>query len=207
MGTLPPSRSDQGPVAAAIALGANLPSALGCARQTLEAVRGPLSRLLLERAAAGLSLRLRWSPLFRTAPVGGPAGQPDYLNAVLLVQGLRPPTQEEAEALMADLLALEQQLGRRRLERWGPRCLDLDLLWWGELRCQSAVLQLPHPRLLERAFVLAPLAALDPALVPPVPRPAGLAGGRAVAAWLADLLRQGPEPPPQRLPPGPAWPE
>lgn len=207
MGTLPPSRSDQGPVAAAIALGANLPSALGSARQTLEAVRGPLSRLLRERAAAGLSLRLRWSPLFRTAPVGGPAGQPDYLNAVLLVQGLRPPTQEEAEALMADLLALEQQLGRRRLERWGPRCLDLDLLWWGELRCQSAVLQLPHPRLQERAFVLAPLAALDPALVPPVPGPAGLAGGRSVAAWLADLLRQGPEPPPQRLPPGPSWPE
>lgn len=205
MGTLTPSRSDRAPVAAAIALGANLPSALGSARQTLEAVRGPLQRLLRERGAAGLNLR--WSPLFRTAPVGGPADQPDYLNAVLLVQGLRAPTDEEAEALLVDLLALEQQVGRRRLERWGPRCLDLDLLWWGDLRCHSAVLQLPHPRLLERTFVLAPLAALDPALVPPVPRPSGLAGGRPVAAWLADLLRRGPEPPPQRLPPGPAWPE
>lgn len=205
MGILPSCRSDQGPVGAAIGLGANLPSAVGTPVQTLQAVRRPLQQLLSNHGAAGLTLR--WSPLFRTTPVGGPADQPDYLNAVLLVQGLRVPSQATAEALMVDLLALEQRFGRQRLERWGPRCLDLDLLWWGDLRCHTAVLQLPHPRLLERPFVLAPLAVLDPSLVPPAPGSPPCGSGRSVAAWLADLPPPLSEPPPQRLPPGPAWPE
>jgi len=59
------------------------------------------------------------------------------------------------------LQALESQFGRVRQERWGPRTLDLDLLWWGDLTLQTPELELPHPRWAERAFVLAPLAALD----------------------------------------------
>jgi 2-amino-4-hydroxy-6-hydroxymethyldihydropteridine diphosphokinase len=99
---------------------------------------------------------VRWSPLFCTAPLGGPAGQPDYLNAVVLVSPAIPPTPVLALKLLTELQALEQRFARQRLERWGPRSLDLDLLWH-----HSQALELPHPRLLERAFVLAPLAAID----------------------------------------------
>jgi len=90
--------------------------------------------------------------------------------------------------------------GRQRLERWGPRSLDLDLLWWGDLRCRSEALELPHPRLLERAFVLAPLAAIDARLVPP--------GAQApVATVLAQLQASDPGPAPVRLAGRPGWPE
>lgn len=213
MGCRPSCRCDQGPVCAAIALGANLPGVLGSSLETLLAVRSPLQELLHRRPAAesggDQGLTLQWSPLFRTAPVGGPADQPDYLNAVVLVRGLAPPDPAAALALMADLLALEQGFGRQRLERWGPRCLDLDLLWWGDFQSDTAALRLPHPRLRQRAFVLAPLAAIDPALVPPGGG-AGAAqpqGPQTVAALLAALLPQLAEPAPVRLAPRPAWPE
>ena len=92
---------------AAIALGANLPSAYGSALDTLLAVR-PLLQQLLSRMAPE-PLQLQWSPLFRTAPVGGPTDQPDYLNAVVLVSGLGAADTRAAEALMEALLALEQR--------------------------------------------------------------------------------------------------
>lgn len=191
---------------AAIALGANL----GDPAATLARLRQPLADLLQRRFPAPLTLR--WSPLFRTAPVGGPANQPDYLNAVLLIEAAASPFDpalqlDQAEALLADLLALEQRFGRVRGERWGPRCLDLDLLWWGDLRSASATLQLPHPRLRERTFVLAPLATIDPALVPPAGDRALPGDAPTVAALLAALVPQRPEPAPVRLPPQPGWPE
>ncbi|MFM8525827.1 MAG: 2-amino-4-hydroxy-6-hydroxymethyldihydropteridine diphosphokinase [Cyanobacteriota bacterium] len=203
MGCRPSCRCDQPPVCVAIALGANLPSALGSSLETLLAVRQPLQELLSRHLDAAVP---QWSPLFRTAPVGGPGDQPDYLNAVVVLRDQPPGDVAAAEALMADLLALEQDFGRQRLERWGPRCLDLDLLWWGDLRSDSTTLQLPHPRLRERTFVLAPLAAIDPSLVPPA---AGIGFEKAatVATLLAALLPQCPEPPPRRLPPRTAWPE
>ena len=93
------------------------------------------------------------SSLWQTAPVGGPKGQPDYLNAVM---ALRPRT-SDPEALLEQLLGLESQRGRERNERWGARTLDLDLLTFGQEVRASAFLTLPHPRMMERAFVLAPL--------------------------------------------------
>ncbi|MEB3322460.1 MAG: 2-amino-4-hydroxy-6-hydroxymethyldihydropteridine diphosphokinase [Synechococcaceae cyanobacterium] len=180
----------------AVALGANL----GDPAATLLAVRPRLEEAVAEwwPGAAG-----RWSPRFRTAPVGGPPGQPPYLNAVALFTAAPPPPADPLP-LLHRLQALERRFGRRRRIRWGPRRLDLDLLWCGE-QCRSGPeLQLPHPRLVGRCFVLAPLAAIDPALVPPgqaevPPRPCG--------ALLASLQRGGPEPPPLRLPPAPGWPE
>jgi 2-amino-4-hydroxy-6-hydroxymethyldihydropteridine diphosphokinase len=143
---------------------------------------------------------VRWSPLFCTAPLGGPAGQPDYLNAVVLVSPAIPPTPVLALKLLTELQALEQRFARQRLERWGPRSLDLDLLWWDDLRCRSEALELPHPRLLERVFVLAPLAAIDARLVPP--------GTQApVGALLAQLEATSPGPAPVRLAGRPGWPE
>jgi 2-amino-4-hydroxy-6-hydroxymethyldihydropteridine diphosphokinase len=120
--------------ALAIGLGANLPSAAGGPCETLVAVRPRLESLLHIWAAEPCVLH--WSPLVRSAPVGGPPGQPDYINA-------------------------ELAFGRQRLEHWGPRSLDLDLLWWGDLTIEEPALQLPHPRWHQRAFVLAPLLAIE----------------------------------------------
>ncbi|QPN62703.1 2-amino-4-hydroxy-6-hydroxymethyldihydropteridine diphosphokinase [Synechococcus sp. CBW1004] len=184
----------------AVALGANL----GDPAAMLVAVRPLLAELLTPLAVSSVvapSSRLRWSPLFRTAPVGGPPDQPDYLNAVALLEGVRPDP--DPLALLLELQELERRFGRERRERWGPRLLDLDLLWCGEHVCRQGELELPHPRLAERAFVLAPLAAIDPALVPPLPDQLP----RCCGDRLADLLTAGGEPPPERLAPRPGWPE
>ena len=181
----------------AIALGANLGDPLS----SLEAVR-PLLTAALERRWPGADgPRLRWSPLFRTEPVGGPAGQPDYLNAVLLADPLPPVEPAQALALLQALQELEARFGRQRLEHWGPRSLDLDLLWCGPLRLDRPDLSLPHPRLGQRSFVLAPLAAIDPQLVPP-----GAGPQLSVSQQLAQLLPRLREAPPQPLPPTPGWP-
>ena len=179
----------------AVALGANL----GDPAATLVAVR-PLLQALLEPLAAPGAL-CRWSPLFRTAPVGGPPAQPDYFNAALLLE--RPRPDADPLVLLLELQALERRFGRERRERWGPRLLDLDLLWCGGHVCSQGDLELPHPRLAQRAFVLAPLAAIDPQLLPPLPEQPSI----SCAERLAALLAAGDEPPPQRLPPRPGWPE
>ena len=90
----------------------------------------------------------------------GQVDQPDYFNAVMLVEGLKAlPSEAAALQLLDALQGLEQQFGRDRSreQRWGPRSLDLDLLFWGELRLEHPRLVLPHPRLHLRTFVLAPL--------------------------------------------------
>ena len=142
----------------AVALGANQPSALGSPRQTLVAVQPRLEALF--KAWSAQELACRWSSLHDTAPVGGPPDQPRYCNAVMLVEGLQArPSVAAALQLLDALQGLEQQFGRNRSQeqRWGPRSLDLDLLFWGELRLDHPRLQLPHPRLHLRRFVLGPL--------------------------------------------------
>ena len=141
----------------AVALGANRPSAAGSPRETLVAVRPLLEELL--KTWAGQELCCRWSKLWETKPVG-PVQQPDYLNAVVLVQGLAlVPSEPLALGLLQRLHGLERRFGRERSQeqRWGPRSLDLDLLFWGELRLDHPDLILPHPRLHLRSFVLEPL--------------------------------------------------
>ena len=95
------------------------------------------------------------SSLYETEPVGGPSGQDAYLNAVVLLE----PSAAYAEphALLKTLLGLEQQRGRERIERWGPRTLDLDLLTVGSRVLDSPKLTLPHPHMMTRSFVLVPL--------------------------------------------------
>ena len=152
----------------AVALGANQPSAAGSPRETLVAVRPLLEKLL--RAWAGQELVYRWSSLHDTAPIGGPPDQPRYCNAVMLVEGLlAPPSVAAALELLDALQGLEQQFGRNRSQeqRWGPRSLDLDLLFWGELRLDHPDLMLPHPRMHLRSFVLAPLLEAMQGTYPP----------------------------------------
>ena len=152
----------------ALALGANQPSAVGSPRQTLLAVR-PLLEALIQAWAVQQPV-CRWSSLHDTAPVGGPPGQPSYCNAVVLVEGVKaPPTESAALQLLDALQGLEKQFGRDRSQeqRWGPRSLDLDLLFWGELRLEHPRLLLPHPRLHLRSFVLGPLLEAMQGSAPP----------------------------------------
>jgi 2-amino-4-hydroxy-6-hydroxymethyldihydropteridine diphosphokinase len=153
----------------AVALGANLPSSVGDPIDTLKAVRPKLEQCL--RGVLGDLQDVHWSPLFRTDPIGGPPGQPEYLNAVVLVESKAAPQRRQARAMLKQLHELEALYGRQRLEHWGPRSLDLDLLWWGDLRVDEPALQLPHPRWHLRAFVLTPLLAI--ARKTPFPIPTG----------------------------------
>jgi 2-amino-4-hydroxy-6-hydroxymethyldihydropteridine diphosphokinase len=138
------------PRQAAIALGSNL----GDCRATLE---GALVEL---DASPGIRL-LRRSAWYRSAPVGPP--QPDYLNGCAVLEVLLSP-----EALLDRLLETETRFGRVRAERWGPRTLDLDLILLSDLRLDGERLQLPHPRMRERAFVLVPLAEIAPDWIDPL---------------------------------------
>jgi 2-amino-4-hydroxy-6-hydroxymethyldihydropteridine diphosphokinase len=133
-----------------VALGSNL----GPRARRIDAAVRALSRLPRTRLLAV-------SPLYESAAVGGPP-QPRYLNAVARLRTALSPL-----ALLVWLKRLEARAGRRPGPRWGPRPLDCDLLFYGRLRLRDRLLELPHPRALERSFVLRPLADL---------RPRGLAG-------------------------------
>lgn len=100
------------------------------------------------------------SALYRTAPVGGPPGQPDYLNAVMAFDP--SPRWRDPERLLAELHAIEHAFGRERRVRWEARVLDLDLLALGRRVADGPGLTLPHPRLLDRPFVLVPLLDVAP---------------------------------------------
>lgn len=164
-----------------VALGSNLGDRLGNLREAVERIDQTL----------GLRV-LRASSVWETAAVGPP--QPDYLNAVIEVDSCRTPL-----AHLQALLGIEAKMGRVRdpAVRWGPRPIDLDLLWQGGLERTDPILQLPHPRIAERAFVLAPLAELAPDLMlknAPTPRAGGARHhepspdeGRKVADLLMDL--------------------
>jgi len=103
------------------------------------------------------------STLIETDPVGGPAGQPAFLNGAAILE-----TDLDPEALLDLLKALERDLGRQPRTRWGPRELDLDILLWQDRIVETARLTVPHPRLAERRFVLAPLAEIAPAARDPM---------------------------------------
>ncbi len=118
---------------------------------------------------------LECSPIYETAPVGGPGGQDPYLNCVVSLQTSLGP-----RALLGIAQRLEVEAGRDRAQRWGARTLDVDILLYGDEQVADADLVVPHPRMWERAFVLAPLEDLDPARVPRHWRE-GLGGADVVA--------------------------
>lgn len=107
-------------------------------------------------------LPLRSSRVYETEPVGGPEAQPQYLNAVIEVE-----TDLEPRPLLEACLAIEDDMGRVRGERWGPRIIDLDVLTFGDHEVHEDGLDIPHPLMHERGFVLLPLLELDPD--PPLP--------------------------------------
>lgn len=98
---------------------------------------------------------------YQTAPIGPP--QPDYLNGCAILE-----TSLNPKKLLEIILKIERQFGRIRREKWGPRTLDLDLLFYGELILKTPSLEIPHPRIIERAFVLVPLAEIAPTWKHPI---------------------------------------
>jgi 2-amino-4-hydroxy-6-hydroxymethyldihydropteridine diphosphokinase len=128
---------------AVIALGANI----GNPQEQMD-IAGALLRESLEVTAI--------SSYFTTAPIGGPE-QPDYLNAVCIAESELP-----AADLLSLLHGIEKALGRERIEHWGPRTIDLDLIQYGTILSYAEELTLPHPRAHERRFVLEPWAEVEP---------------------------------------------
>ena len=101
------------------------------------------------------------SPVYETEPVGGPEGQGAFLNVVVEVDSDLEPGE------LLDLChGLEEDAGRVRREQWGPRILDVDILWIEGLTVAEADLVVPHPRMWERRFVMAPLADVAPDVAP-----------------------------------------
>jgi len=134
-----------------IALGSNLDDPF----EHLQRARGDIARL------PGTALRA-CSSLYRTAPQGC-LDQPDFINAVCALD-----TQLSAQKLLAQLQAIEHHHGRVRSdEQNGPRTLDLDILLFGDKRMKTANLEIPHPRMLQRAFVIIPLLEIAPDLLIP----------------------------------------
>jgi 2-amino-4-hydroxy-6-hydroxymethyldihydropteridine diphosphokinase len=109
------------------------------------------------------------SSFYSTAPVGY-LDQDDFINAVVEIQTSRSPLE-----LLGLCHQIEQSLGRIRILRWGPRTMDMDILWYDDVVLESPELTLPHPRMSERAFVLVPLAEIAPEIV---------LGGQTAEAWL-----------------------
>lgn len=149
--TLSAHKRDRTPLTpAAIALGSNL----GDSQQIL------LAAIEVIDQAAHTAVIAR-SHFYKTAAVGPP--QPDYINACITAQTSLSPWQ-----LLRYLLAVEEQFGRVRKERWGPRSLDLDLLLYSSHITDIPGLTIPHPRLHERPFVLIPLADIAPSWQHPI---------------------------------------
>jgi 2-amino-4-hydroxy-6-hydroxymethyldihydropteridine diphosphokinase len=149
-----------------IGLGSNLHQPARQLRRALDELSGVTRTRLV--AASGF---------YRSAPLGCPEPQPDYVNAVAELETALPP-----EALLHELRAIETRHGRRPGYRNAPRVLDLDVLLFDQKQVSNAILTLPHPRMCERAFVLAPLVELHPELVLP--------DGRKAADCLAALGAQ-----------------
>ena len=151
-----------------IGLGSNLENP----RNQVEAALEELNQLPGTRLLAA-------SSLYQSKPLGPP--QPDFINAVALLETTLP-----ALALLDQLQGLEQRHQRVRREHWGPRTLDLDLLLYGDESVDHPRLQVPHPELTKRNFVLYPLAELAPELTLPT--------GTPLAALLAQVSRDGLQP-------------
>ncbi|NGN39595.1 2-amino-4-hydroxy-6-hydroxymethyldihydropteridine diphosphokinase [Mesorhizobium sp. CGMCC 1.15528] len=126
------------------------------------------------------------SSLYRTAP-WGKHDQPDFLNATAEIATTLPPRE-----LLELCLESERKLKRVREERWGPRLVDIDILVFGDRTIHEAGLEVPHPRMLERAFVLVPLSEIAPDFS---------VGGLSLAKRLKQIDRAGIE----RLPTGRDW--
>jgi 2-amino-4-hydroxy-6-hydroxymethyldihydropteridine diphosphokinase len=137
------------------------------------------SEALLTEACRQLALQcgtIVATSAIHTTVAWGPVPQPDYQNQALALE-----TDLDPADLLHACLRIEAELGRRRTVRWGPRTMDIDLLFYDDLMLETEDLQLPHPRLHERLFVLQPLAEIAPEKIHP-------RFGKTIGELLAALL-------------------
>lgn len=137
-----------------LSLGSNLGDRLENLRAAVRLLVGGAPPLPALPAPAGSVRLARVSSVWETLPQGK-TDQPDFLNMAVAVE-----TELAPEVLLEHALAVEAALGRVRLERWGPRLIDIDLCHYNDLSMKTDRLELPHPRMAERAFVLVPLLEL-----------------------------------------------
>lgn len=146
----------------------------------LDSPRDQVERAFVELGQIPNTKLIAQSPLYRSAPVG-PGEQPDYVNAAALLETSLSPLE-----LLDALQSIEQAHQRVRIERWGPRTLDLDILLIGQQTITSERLTVPHPYLTQRNFVLYPLADIAPDLV----LPDGTSLRQLIASCARDGLEQ-----------------
>jgi len=147
---------------ALLALGSNLGDRAGILARALARLdRDPLTRVVAA------------SSLYATAPVGMAGDEPEFLNAAALVR-----TERDPEGLLDLCLRIEAELGRVRTGRWESRTIDVDILLYGDRRCEGGRLALPHPRMKERAFVLLPAAEISPDWI---------LDGKPIAKWASEI--------------------
>jgi len=155
-----------------ISLGSNIDSKFGTPVNSLIESKCRIEKIinnLINYNHAGQSEKnilkkiCNWSSLYKTSPLGVIGKQPDYINCLLLVKGdLLPPSSiEQARFLLKEFQNVEKAFGRNKSledERWLPRPLDIDILWWDDLYINDDDFKIPHPRFQNRNFVISPLA-------------------------------------------------
>ena len=155
-----------------ISLGANIDSKYGKPIETLirfrpeleETIKNWITSFQAEESETSLSkIDFSWSSIYISSPHGISEPQPKYLNSILLVKShsLLKPSSRTAKSLLEKFKTLEKKYGRDIAEnnkKWLSRCLDLDILWWENLNIKDSEITIPHPRFVNRNFVITPLA-------------------------------------------------
>ena len=157
-----------------ISLGANIDSKFGTPIESLIICKPKVEKIIKywinqsqnkTEANRTSNLHFLWSSIYETLPHGVENEQPNYLNTLVLVKSnyFPKPSKTNAKLLLKDLKNLERFFGRKETpkgKKWLSRCLDLDILWWEELHTFDEELKLPHPRFMNRNFVISPLSEI-----------------------------------------------
>ena len=156
-----------------ISLGANIDSRFGTPIESLQKSRSRIENIIIDTTEVNAIYMpnpidykniFYWSSLYQTNPLGIKDPQPDYINCLLLIDSnfLPNPSVKIAKTILKQFQNLESEFGREKSnnKRWLSRCLDIDILWWNNLIINENELTLPHPRFMQRNFVITPLAEI-----------------------------------------------
>ncbi len=156
-----------------ISLGANIDSKFGKPIETLTKCRPEIEETIKnwicdfesKETTSSPNIQFYWSSIYVTSPHGISEPQPNYLNSLLLIKSLSllNPSSEKAKYLLKTFKSIEKEYGRNIIQnnkKWLSRCLDIDILWWENFNIQDSFITLPHPRFMNRNFIITPLAEI-----------------------------------------------